>query len=567
MMRQLQPASRSACRNGHHNPTPTHRPATIFPFSGNEIVHSLFIFRRERRKTGMLGPTALDHCFWMTIPTESTEILENLCHYEVNPMNRSRRRKALFESRNGHSNRPQTSEEIFVEMIDRSGMSLFIDQYDLEWARVPVRGHHETYRLHSKPFRKWLMRDFFRRGKVISQRDLREWIALLEASVDGEQRELANRSIWSEGRKALWIDLGDSNWRTVYVTARSWAVDADPPSLFRRFAHQQPLPEPIPGGSIHDLLTFLPPLTCEGDRLLLLTWVVAALMPMPRPILTLVGPHGSAKSTFSTFLRRLLDPSRVELLGRDARADLPLIFFKHAVPVFDNTDSMTPHEADLFCQAVTGRGIARRKLYTDAEEFILAFQRAIIINGLRLPTNRPDFLDRALIIDLERLAPEQRRVLEHLETTFMGPLPLLLGALLDTITQVLARLPVVSTDGLSRMADFHRVGRAEAEILGSSPAQFDAAYQVAEARQKRGAFDNTLALALLLFARKCGTGRGRRRNSCRGCTRRPVRIRSGSPRNSGPTHRWVWVVRSSISANPWPAMAFESPDHDDPPPG
>ena len=34
-----------------------------------------------------------------------------------------------------------------------------------------------------------------------------------------------------------------------------------------------------------------------------------------------------------------------ELLGRDGRSDLPLVFFKHAVPVFDNTDGMTPQEA------------------------------------------------------------------------------------------------------------------------------------------------------------------------------------------------------------------------------
>ena len=223
---------------------------------------------------------------------------------------------------------------------------------------------------------------------------------------------------------------------------------------------------------------------------------------MPRPILMLVGPHGSSKSTVSAFLRRLLDPSRVEFLGRDARADLPLVFFKHAVSVFDNMDGMTPQEADLCCQAVTGRGIARRKLYTDADEFILSFQRAIIVNGLGLPTNRPDFLDRTLIFDLERLPPEQRRVLEQVEDGFMAARPRLLGGLFNTLSQALAQLPKGSTAGLSRMADFHRLGRAVAEVLGFASQQFDDAYRTAEARQKRGAFDNTLALALLLFARQ-----------------------------------------------------------------
>jgi GNAT superfamily N-acetyltransferase len=223
---------------------------------------------------------------------------------------------------------------------------------------------------------------------------------------------------------------------------------------------------------------------------------------MPRPILTLVGQHGSAKSTVSMFLRRLLDPSRVELLGKDARADLPLVFFKHAVPAFDNIDGMTPNEADLCCQAVTGRGIARRMLYTDAEEFILSFQRAIIFNGLRLPTNRPDFLDRTLSLELERLPPEQRSLLEHLDGRFMDARPRLVGGLLNALSRTLAKLPQVSTEGLSRMADFHRMGRAVAEVLGYTASQFDEAIKAAEARQKRGAFDNTLALAILLFVRQ-----------------------------------------------------------------
>ena len=417
-------------------------------------------------------------------------------------MNDKSRLKASADERNGRADTPEKAGEVRLALIEESGLTLFTDQYGMEWACVPVRGHYETHRLNSKAFRHWLIRHYFQRGERIGQRGVRECIAQLEALSDEEQRELGNRSIWSPDRQALWIDLADAAWRAVRLTAEGWSIVADPPSLFRRFAHQQALPEPEPNGSILELLTYLPPLPSEGDRLLLLAWVVAALVPMPRPILTLVGPHGSAKSTLSILLRRLLDPSRVELLGRDDRADLPSIFFKHAVPVFDNTDGMTPKEADLFCQGVTGRGIARRKLYTDADEFILSFQRAIIVNGLGLPTNRPDFLDRTLIFDLERLPPEQRRVLEQVEGAFMAARPRLLGGLFNALSRALARLPAVSTEGLSRMADFHRLGRAVAEVLGYTSEQFDDAYRAAEARQKRGAFDNTLALALLLFARQ-----------------------------------------------------------------
>jgi hypothetical protein len=470
-------------------------------------------------------------------------------------------------SGNGQAGRPAANRDIHdihVALVEESGMTLFTEQYGQEWARIPVGGHHETHRLRSKAFRNWLHRYYWRRGQDVSQRFLRERIGLLEALADGERRELGTRSTWSEDRKALWIDLADRAWRAVRVTPEGWAVEADPPSLFFRFAHQQPLPEPDHAGDIKELLAYLPPLSSEGDRLLLLVWAVGAFVPMPRPILTLVGQHGSAKSTLSMFLRRLLDPSRVELLGRDARSDLPLVFHKHAVPVFDNTDGMTPHEADLFCQAVTGRGIARRKLYTDAEEFILSFQRAVVVNGLRLPTNRPDFLDRALIFDLERLPPERREVLAKLDAEFTAALPRLLGGLLNALGRTLALLPTVSAERLGRMADFHRFGRAAAGVLGSTPGQFDDAFQAAEARQKRGAFDNTLALAVLLFAREVRRWQGEATDLLQRLhetaqashIRRSPEFWPDSPAGLGGS--------SSTSGTPWPATASGSRSRGDP---
>ena len=393
--------------------------------------------------------------------------------------------------------------ELSRDWVEKIGHPrFFTDQYDIEWARVFVRGHFETHRLRSKAFRNWLIRQHRLAGEQINPSRVRELISHMEAFAEDVRLELSNRSAWDAREQTLWIDQCNDRWSAVRVTAEGWGIEANPPSLFRRFAHQQALPDPQPGGDLQELWNYLPPLASDGDRLLLMAWLVTAHMPIPRPILTLVGPHGSAKSTFSAFMRRLLDPSRVELLGRDARTDLPLVFDKHAVPVFDNTDGMTPQEADLFCQAVTGRGIARRKLYTDADEFILSFKRAIILNGLRLPTNRPDFLDRALILDVERLPPERRQVLEQVESAFMEARPRLLGALLTTLSQVLSVMPTVSREGLSRMADFHLMGRAVGEVLGSTSAQFDEAFAQAEARQKRGAFDNTLALTLLLFARQ-----------------------------------------------------------------
>ena len=383
----------------------------------------------------------------------------------------------------------------------------FTDQYGTAWCRVWNRDHYETLRLRSKPFRHRLIRAMVTAGERPSRSRINEQLDVFEAFAYDNRRDLHNRSAWCEAGRSLCIDLADDGWRVIQVTPVGWGFTDDPAVLFRRFVHQKPLPEPDTSGQLGELLAFLPPLR-EPDQLLVLTYAVAAPIPIPRPILMPLGPQGSGKSTLCALLRRLVDPSQAELLGRDARADMPQTFYRHAFPVFDNADAFTGQESDLFCQAATGRAIDRRQLYTDGEEYLLSFMRPVMINGLRPPTNRPDLLDRSLIIELDRLTSDQRRYLGRLEAEFQAAHPRLFGGLLNALQRTLELLPTVPTDGLSRMADFHRLGRAAALALGFSIQAFDDAMREVEARQRRGASDNPLTAAILLFARKQGQWQG-----------------------------------------------------------
>jgi GNAT superfamily N-acetyltransferase len=384
---------------------------------------------------------------------------------------------------------------------------LFCDQYGKPYLRMRIGDHFETHPLRGKWVLNTLIRWNAQNGVRLTRRKARCEIDYAEAFASEQQIELTNRSGWGATNNELWIDLGDEGWRAAKVTPYGWEV-ASPPIMFQRFAHQRALPDPILDGNIGALLNHIPQLSSEADRLLILAWVVTAWLPIPRPILALIGTHGAAKSTVTSFLRRLLDPSRVELLGKDVRGDLPLTFHKHAVPAFDNLDLLAPAESDLFCQAVTGRGIVRRPLYTDDGEFILSFRRSVIVNGLRLPTNRADFLDRCLILDLDRIPTERRASIRQVEGEFEAARPGIVGGILNTLARAMELFPVMRTTGLGRMADFHQWGRAVAVAMGQTEDEFDAAYQVAEGKQKRGASENTLAQGLLLFAKEIGRWEG-----------------------------------------------------------
>ena len=67
---------------------------------------------------------------------------------------------------------------------------------------------------------------------------------------------------------------------------------------------------------------------------------------------------------------------------------------------------------------------------------------------------RPDFLDRALIVELEDIRPEQRRDERQFWNEFDEARPRIIGALLDSVVMGLRNLPNVSPERLPRMADF-----------------------------------------------------------------------------------------------------------------
>jgi pantothenate kinase-related protein Tda10 len=82
----------------------------------------------------------------------------------------------------------------------------------------------------------------------------------------------------------------------------------------------QPLPMPVPGGSVETLRSFLN-VRSDPDFVLVVAWALACLRNRgPYPVMVLSGEQGSAKSTFSAILRALLDPNIAPLRALVLRA-------------------------------------------------------------------------------------------------------------------------------------------------------------------------------------------------------------------------------------------------------
>jgi hypothetical protein len=226
-----------------------------------------------------------------------------------------------------------------------------------------------------------------------------------KAHFDAPERVVHIRVGGLDGR--LYLDLGDESWRAVEIDATGWRVIDTPPVRFRRAAGMQPLPLPVPGGSVETLRSFLN-LQSDDDFVLVVAWALAALSDRgPYPVLALSGERGSAKSTFSAILQALLDPNTAPLPREDR--DLFIAASNGHVLAFDNVSGLPAWISDTLCRLATGGGFAVRQLYTDQDEVLFDAARPVILNGIEDIVTRPDLADRAVFLTLQPIPEERRR--------------------------------------------------------------------------------------------------------------------------------------------------------------
>jgi hypothetical protein len=134
--------------------------------------------------------------------------------------------------------------------------------------------------------------------------------------------------------------------------------------------------------------------------------------------------------------------------------------------------------ADAACRLATGGGFGGRELYSDHDEAIFDATRPMVFNAIPdLGAARPDFLDRAVIVEFLDMKPEMRRDEAQFWREFEELRPRILGALLDAASAGLRNLPNVSLDQPPRMADFAIWVNACEESLGMKPGEALAAYR------------------------------------------------------------------------------------------
>jgi hypothetical protein len=360
-----------------------------------------------------------------------------------------------------------------------SGIEFFHDPDQHGWAPIQVDGHFENHRIRSRPFQLFLLRTYYREtGNSPGAQAIRATLDLCEAKAlfDGEESPINLRVANHRGK--LYLDLCDRAWRAVEIDADGWRIVNRPPPRFQRTRGSRPLPAPECGGSLEQLRRFLN--VDHQGWTLIKAFVVAALRPgLPCPILVAKGEQGAGKTTACRIISSLIDPRCGAMRGvpREVR-DLTAAARNSWIVCFDNLSHLPEDLADAACRLATGGGFGGRELYSDHDEAIFEATRPMVFNAIPdLGAARPDFLDRALIVEFLDMKPELRRDEAKFWREFEEVRPRILGALLDAVAAGLRNLLNVRIDKPPRMADFAIWIDACEESLGMEPGEALTAYR------------------------------------------------------------------------------------------
>lgn len=301
----------------------------------------------------------------------------------------------------------------------------------------------------------------------------------------------------------LFVDLGNDSFCAVKITATGYEIIEKPPVHFRRPKGflAMPLPSSDHGDLLDELLPVIPAMS-RVEVVKLCGYLIGALNPtFPLPVLEIVGPQGSAKSTLAKIIRMIVDPNAApsRRASREER-DLFIAASNSWLTSLENLSVIPPWLSDALCTIGTGGSYATRRLYFDDEETIFTVRRPVMVNGIHEVILRPDLRDRALTIHLSPIDAKQRKKEQDVWVAFEEAQPRILAALFKCVGDALLMRQYVTPSELPRMADwFHFVfAAAEGGSAGFTSGEFITEYQNSHALAHQIAIDSS-AIGRTLF--------------------------------------------------------------------
>ena len=385
----------------------------------------------------------------------------------------------------------QSAAHSILELAKKS--KPFLSDKNVPHTIIYVNGHQETWPIESKEFKNWLRQKYYEdAGTAPKENEITEAIRQFGAYTIYEKphKQPVYQRVASHNGN-MYLDLCNEKWQVVEISWNGWVVLDKSPVRFVRNVGMKPLPLPsrIP---LIDGFTARLNLQNKKDEVLLVTFMLAALNSEgPYPILVLLGPKGSSKSTTTKMIKDLADPAAASIRSfPNSEEDLVISAGNGRVLAFDNVSKISPAVSDWLCKLSTGAGFATRTLYTNSEETVFETKNPVILNGISNFITRSDLADRTITVRLQMNQDTKRKTEAELWKQFETDKPNILSYLLDGLVEMLKNKDDKVEIGNHRMADFY-ANSCRAEPAFWDKGTFSSAYEENRQRSKLELLDQS----------------------------------------------------------------------------
>ena len=394
----------------------------------------------------------------------------------------------------------KTPAERLLSMLRCCIKESFRDETNMAYIVIDENGHNKILNLDTTEFDEWSAHIYEEANHlVLSHTMIKNTKRVVRANIKNN-RVLHNRVARIDN--ILYYNLSG---KAVEITSKGWKV-IDDPCIFRR---SQPQIEPVPiTGNKRYLQEIFS--TCSIKRsyqkLLLEVYTIALFVEsIQHPIITPIGPAGSGKSMLFELMYGIIDPhptvneTSLKKLPSDEK-DRRVSIYHDYLSLFDNLTNVSHDIMDDLCMWVTGYSSTDRLYYTNNEATSLSGTRPIGVNGINIPVYRPDILDRAFIIEMEKQLPPNITPKSEMFASLEQKLPEILGHIFDTLVTALATYNDIRKEitPQHRLADFMIWGEVISRALGNVKNAFVEAWMLNVQNQNQVSIDNSLLAQLVI---------------------------------------------------------------------
>ena len=241
----------------------------------------------------------------------------------------------------------------------------------------------------------------------------------------------------------IFYNLCNDDYEIVKINKDGYSViqnSLDNP-LFRRKSNPLPQVKPLSNKSKHknplnELAEFLR-IPLEYRQLFLIHLISFFFDKIPIPVMIFQGEAGSAKSTITSTVKKIVDPSPENSNSMpESIDDVNIHFFNRYLTNFDNISYFDNNMSDDICKAITGFTHNKRELYSDDGEIVLTIKARIILNGVTLNADQTDLISRSIFYESKHV-PDNERLTERL---FNKKIDSILPYIHDQIFNILSKV-------------------------------------------------------------------------------------------------------------------------------